>query len=216
MKNNKTEIYKEELSNGSNAKKQKGTLKKIALYIKSLSPVLLAHHPDCEEFDKHTFKIGRYQFCIGCFIGYPAAILGIFAIFYLNLIDILDAIYFFYISIILMATFILSLLNLTKIKSIKIIQKALIGLGASFMFWYIWTLPNSFTMNFLIFNIVFSLLLTVFNAYHGYGLFKICKKCQYKVDWENCPGFEKVNKSFEKYNLSKLFSSKYEKKEVQS
>ncbi|MFX1258009.1 MAG: hypothetical protein ACFFAN_09125 [Promethearchaeota archaeon] len=190
-----------------------GKLKKFILYIASFKPILLSHHPNCTNYNKHTFKIGKYRFCIGCFIGYTTAIIGIFAISFLNLVEIIDIRYFFYISIVLMSTFILSPLNLTKFKSIKIIQKTLIGIGAAFMFWYIWTLPNSFTMNFLIFNIVFGLLLMIFNAYHGYGFFKTCKKCEYKFNWENCPGFEKVYKNFAKYNLSGMFISKNKRNE---
>ena len=33
--------------------------------------LMLAHHPNCETFDSHVFKIGKLRLCRGCFLSYP-------------------------------------------------------------------------------------------------------------------------------------------------
>ena len=94
-----------------------------------MKPFLLSHHPDCDKFAiNHTINVGKYRFCIGCFVGYPTAIIGILAFYFLNLVNLLDSLFLLVIALILLATFFLSPLNLTKIKTIKIIQKFLINI----------------------------------------------------------------------------------------
>ena len=177
-----------------------------------MKTLLLSHHPVCEKFGNHTINIGKYRFCIGCYVGYPSALIGIIIIPLLNLVDIFNSFCFLITALVLISAFILSPLNLTKIKAIKIIQKFLIGLGSAFLFWYIWTLQNPFFLNFFYFILVFGLLLILLNVYHGYGFLKICKKCEYSMDWNNCPGFKKINECFEKHNINFAFNAQ-EKKE---
>lgn len=170
-----------------------------------MKPILLSHHPSCDKFGKnHTINVGKYQFCIGCFVGYPIAIIGILAIYYLNLVKSFDSIFFFIVGIVLISSFALSPLNLTKVKAIKIFQKVLIGIGSAFLFCWIWSLPNPFLINMLYFTMVFGFLLTMLNAYHGYGLYHICKKCEYSLDWQNCPGFKDIFECIEKHELKKI------------
>jgi len=157
---------------------------------KIIKRLILTHHPNCDKFKNHTFKIGKYHFCIGCFIGYPTALVGIFVIQFLNLVKSFDSIYFISIALPLIATFLLSPLNLTKLKSIKFIQKFFIGLGSSFLFWWVWSLPNPIHINILIFFLIFSPLMMALNAYHAYGLYKTCKRCEYAMNWNSCPGFK--------------------------
>lgn len=162
----------------------------ILAYFKVFKPILLSHHPNCDRFKNHIIKIGNLKFCIGCFIGYPSAIISIFIIFFLKSIIQIESIFFLWIGIIFLSFFVLSPFNLTKIKFIKIIQKALIGIGAAFLFWWIWTLPNSFFDNFMLYLIIFGIILTILNLYHAYGFFRVCKKCNYSLNWKNCPGFK--------------------------
>jgi len=55
------------------------------LTLKSFFPLFLSHHPECKHFKGHTIKVGKVRLCIGCFIGYPSAILGIFLIYVIDL-----------------------------------------------------------------------------------------------------------------------------------
>jgi len=167
---------------------------KLTNHLSNLKPLILSHHPDCDKFKNHTFKIRKSKLCIGCFVGYPTAILGILIIWVSNLLNLFVSVHFLSIGISLLSSFILSPLKLTKIKSIKIIQKLLIGIGAAFMFWGVWSLPNPFAFNFLLFFFTFGILIIILNGYHVYGLYRICKKCEYSFDWDACPGFKPIYK----------------------
>lgn len=169
--------------------------------------MILSHHPECEQFKNHTIKIGKNRFCIGCFVGYPSAIIGILALYFLNFGAILSSNDFLIFGIFLLSSFILSPLNLTKAKLVKIVQKVLIGFGSAFLFWWIWTLSNVFIQNLFFFLGVFGFLLIILNAYHMYGMHKICKKCEYKLDWDDCPGFKTLNLYLKQNNLPKVFRS---------
>ena len=193
------------LNSNSNKNNQICIVKKLILYIRSLKPIVLSHHPNCDKFKEHTFKIGKYQFCIGCFIGYPVAILGVLIIFLFNLTNIMESTLLFITGIILMSTFILSPLKLTKFKVIKIIQKILFNLGGAFLFWWIFTLPNHFFINFLLFFLVFGIALALVNAYHAFSFYRTCKKCEFSLDWENCPGFKALFEYCKINNLPNLF-----------
>ncbi len=187
-------------------KNNKRKINNFVLLLKILKPILLSHHPSCKTFENHTFKIGKRKFCIGCFIGFPTAILGIIVIYYSKLVNVLDSKVLLMASMIFLASFILSPLNLTKIKIIKIIQKFLIGLGSTFLFWWIWTLQNLFIINLLYFLVIFCLLLTILTGYHAYGFYATCKKCQYSLNWKICPGFKDFIEYLEKNNLPNIFN----------
>jgi len=178
---------------------------KLKLYYRSLKPILLSHHPNCEKFKKHTFKIGKHDYCIGCFIGYPFAILSVIILFFVNLVINLNSQFLFITGVILMSSFFLSPLKLTKNKVIKIIQKSLFNIGGAFLFWWIFTLPNPFIMNFILFFFLFSILLSLVNAYHAFSFYKTCKKCEFSLEWERCPGFRELFQYCETNNLPNLF-----------
>jgi len=188
------------------SKDNKRKINNFVLFLKIFKPILLSHHPSCKTFENHTFKIGKHKFCIGCFIGFPTAIIGIIVIYYSKLVNVLDSKVLLMTSMIFLASFILSPLNLTKIKIIKIIQKFLIGLGSAFLFWWIWTLTNLFIINLLYFLGIFSLLMTILTGYHAYSFYSTCKKCKYSRDWKICPGFEDFIKYLEKNNLPNIFN----------
>lgn len=199
-------ITQEDFTNIATSNPNKTKLRSFHVYLKCIKPILLSHHPDCESFGKnHTINIGKYRFCIGCFVGYPSAIIGILAIYFLNLFKTFNLVFLFYISLILLSSFFLSPLNLTKIKTIKIFQKILLGLGSAFLFWYIWFLPNSFVVNFVYFILLFGILFLLLNVYHAYGFYKVCKKCKHSMNWNNCPGFKRINECFQNHNVDFAF-----------
>ena len=154
--------------------------------------ILISHHPECEEFKNHTLNFGNFRFCIGCFIGYPTAILAIIILNLFKIQLLFDPITLLFIGLIFLSLFILSPLNLTKYKGIKIFQKFCIGLGSAFLFWWIWTLTSDIVANLILFIIIFSSIILILNGYHAYSFLKICKICKYKTNWYNCPGFKSV------------------------
>ncbi|MBD3255740.1 MAG: hypothetical protein GF383_11655 [Candidatus Lokiarchaeota archaeon] len=185
-------------------KKQK--IKEILTYAWCFLPLLLSHHPDCNNFRGHTLKCGKFKLCIGCFVGYPVAIITYLIMRTFNLAKYFPHDSLFIISIIFLSTFVLSPLNLTKIKIIKVAQKAFIGVGAAFLLVWIRNLPNPRMTNLLIMFIVFSLIIFVLNLYHVYGFLKTCYKCETPFDWGNCPGFDEIRVRMKNYGLFNFLS----------
>ena len=162
---------------------------RIKLSYNKIKPILLRHHPLCEEFaDDHTFKLKGVDFCIGCFIGYPAAIITIIVLPLISMTAILSPRDLLIFSLLFLSTFLFSVFGLTKRKGLKILSKITVGIGAAFLFWSIFTLPNDFLVNFLTFCLTFFVLLLFLNGYHTYGVLKICKNCKFEADWRRCPG----------------------------
>ena len=183
-------------------KKRRNKIVTGILAVSAFWPLLLSHHPECDKFDNHTINIGKLRFCIGCFIGYPTAIIGIILIDLLNFSNIIPTDYFLIISIIFISTFFMSPLHLTRVKLVKIIQKFLIGLGASFLFWWIWSLPNPQLTNYFIFIYTFSIILGVLNFYHILGFLGTCYKCDTPFSWGKCSGFETIRSNLTEYKVN--------------
>ncbi len=154
--------------------------------------ILLSHHPECDEYKNHTIKIGTLRFCIGCYIGYPTAIIGIVLFHVFKIYLLFNSTTLLLFGIIFFSFFILSPLNLTKIKAVKIIQKFFIGIGSVFLFWWIWTFSSNIFVNLLNFILIFGILIVILNGYHAYNFLKTCKNCEYNANWKVCPGFHTI------------------------
>ena len=183
----------------------------------SFWPLLLAHHPQCANFNGHTLNFGRVRLCIGCFVGYPTAYISIFIIYYLNLLNIIPYQSFLVIGLILLSTFFLSFTNLTKIKIIKVIQKIFIGIGAAFLFWWIWSRDAPISVRYYTFSLIFGLIVGILNLYHAYGFFIKCYKCNTPFAWGSCAGFKFIRDYQAKYNLRNIFEEmdNYSKRLIQ-
>jgi hypothetical protein len=104
---------------------------------RKIRSILLNHHPEREKFKNHTIKLVSCHFCIGCFVGYPTAIIGIllfrifefYALFNPNTLLLLGTAFLLFL--------LLSPLNLTNQNVVKIFQKLCIALGSIFLFWWI-------------------------------------------------------------------------------
>ena len=181
--------------------KKRSKLSETFLIIKSFGSFLLRHHPDCVNFKGHTIKLRKHEFCIGCFIGYPTSFITILILGFFKLNEIIPSNYLINLGILFMSTFFLSFTRVTNIKIVKIIQKIFIGFGSALIFWGIFSLNFTFFINYIIFLLVFSILLTVLNIYHAYGLYNECKKCEFQFKWGQCSGFEAIRNNLRKYNL---------------
>ncbi|MFW9951652.1 MAG: hypothetical protein ACFFKA_16170 [Candidatus Thorarchaeota archaeon] len=192
------------LTKESNRTKKK-RLKTIRSSIVSILPFLLSHHPECKKFKGHTLRIGKLNFCIGCFIGYPTAIISINVINLFNIRNFLSLQYFLIIGITLLLTFLLSFTGITKIKLIKVLQKIFIGIGASFLYWGIWYQSTPVLERYITFSIVFGLIITLLNLYHVYGFWSTCYKCETPFGWDECDGFFKIRENLRKNQLNNFF-----------
>lgn len=177
------------------------------LYIWSFLPLLFSHHPNCSQFNGHTIKIKNIRLCIGCFVGYPTALISIVLIGFFNLHKLFPQEILFLFGISFLSTFILSILNLTRNKIIKIFQKFLVGLGSAMIFWWIMTLPNPEILNLIISFMTLIILVVLLNIYHTYGSYKMCKKCDTPFAWSSCEGFELIREKLYKYDLNNIFES---------
>jgi len=180
---------------------KRSKLSKSFLIIKSFGSFLLRHHPECVNFKGHAIKLRKHEFCIGCFIGYPTSFITILILGFFKLNEIIPSNYLINLGILFMSTFFLSFTRVTNIKIVKVIQKIFIGFGSALIFWGIFSLNFTFFINYIIFLLVFSILLTVLNIYHAYGLYNECKKCEFQFKWGQCSGFEAIRNNLRKYNL---------------
>ena len=100
--------------------------------IKKYGHLFFSHHPSCSHYEDHTLNFPklRLRLCIGCFIGYPSALISILLGIYFIYPAISQKIYILLFCIFLFLFQFLSLTKLTEIKPIKITQKFLIGFGA--------------------------------------------------------------------------------------
>lgn len=184
---------------------KKEIFRNVIIHVFSFWPLLLAHHPECVRFKGHTLNFGKIHLCIGCFVGYPSAVISIFLISFFNLSRFIPYPSFLGIGIVLLSTFFLSIINLTKFKIVKIMQKILMGIGASFIFWWIWYGDSPFNVKFYTFYITFSVIVAILNFYHVYGFLIKCYKCSTPFAWGSCSGFKFLRKYQTKYNLRNLF-----------
>jgi len=181
--------------------------KSALLTLKSFLPLIISHHPECEHFKGHTIKLGRVRLCIGCYIGYPSAILGILLIDILNLRSFFSLQAFQNIGILFLLFFFLSFTGITNIKIIKIVQKFLTGIGSSFLFWSIWYQPISYNERYFTFATVFGLIIAVLNLYHVYGFYRNCHRCDTPFGWHVCTGFESIRLKVRSNNLGNFFET---------
>jgi hypothetical protein len=153
------------------------------------SSYIWAHHPICPDFRDHTLNIGKYRLCIGCFIGYPAAILGIVLTVFI-FPKIMDNITLIIISVLCESAVSWSLFTWTKHKWIKIGQKFVFGFGAGiflaygflYLVWDLW-------IRIIIVMVVFFNLNAIMFALHYRSHWKICAQCQLPKQGKFCPGY---------------------------
>ncbi len=170
-------------------KKEKKTgilhiLKKYKYYI-------FAHHPKCDKFNNDTFRIGSTEFCIGCFIGYPSALIGIFIGYFAFFLPKFNPIILIAGSFLMMCTILLSFTTLTEIKVVKIFQKFFVGLGSGiFIGTAYFIIPGGHLLK--IFATLLSILLLNFpiQVLHYRNMNKKCDACEYEPGWNQCLGFQ--------------------------
>ena len=190
------------------------------MYTKCFIPIFLTHHPECEKFKGHTIKCRGKEFCIGCFIGYPTAIIALPILTLVEINKLIPSHFLFLMSIISISTFFLNPLHLTKNKTIKIVQKFLIGFGAALLIIWIMGLPQPRSSNIITVLIVFNILLVLLNLYHAYGILHTCYNCETPFDWGKCSGFCTIRTRMERYNLNNFllnledFSNKIKERRI--
>ena len=167
-------------------------IEKLRHNIRVLKPLLLSHHPNCKEFHGHTIRIGKYDFCIGCFFSYIGVFVMLLIFYWTNLSQVVSKTTIFIWGIILSFSYILSIIGLTKIKIIKIMSKISMGIGLTLIVISIWNID--FSISFKIFTILIfiNIATTSMNIYRFWQMGKVCDNCEYHHDWDNCPGMGEI------------------------
>ncbi|MFX0073572.1 MAG: hypothetical protein ACFFAO_21045 [Candidatus Hermodarchaeota archaeon] len=169
----------------------KQKISRLNLYFSDLKPILLSHHPNCENFDKHVYHLGKYRLCIGCFTFYPMILITI--IFTLLFIELnwYTSFLLYFISFIFFSPIILNILGLTKYKVLKIFSKVSTGIGVGLYIVSVLFLPV-----FFIFKILALIPINGFIGIISYirtkHIVKECQLCKYKGDWNTCPAMKPI------------------------
>ena len=150
----------------------------------------LSHHPKCENFKNHTFSLFGSKFCIGCFIGYPSAILGLIVATQLIEISEKYSELVFWMGIGFTLSILLSFTSLTEIKSIKMAQKIFMGFGSGCFLTYLFYIPGVPTVLKWV-TVIFTAftLNLVMNVVHYRSHNKVCDECQFQPHQEGCNGY---------------------------
>lgn len=164
----------------------------------ALLPFLLSHHPMCSFFHNDTYRIFGREFCLGCSITYPSALLFF-------IIILLTRSYrsfpepVFHQSILLLASMIFGSLQLVKYRSerrglsFKILIKVLLGASMAGAAIWVLTIPAPVWI-ILLFLIAGLVLLSFIGSFRLMYVNRICSGCIYHGDWDICFGFRGLNR----------------------
>ena len=184
----------QDLENNIDPVTKRSFKERIQRHYRALKPILLSHHPLCDEFQggNHTFRLFDKDFCIGCFITYPTALIFYIIGYLSGLFSILSTPNLWYIGFGGCSIYLLSILGLAKKKNIKIFTKIIIGIGIAFCVAAIWSLPYDFVINFILMSLFFMAGHIFINSIRAWHIYKTCKACKYEFDWKICPGMSSI------------------------
>lgn len=184
-------------------KKIKAKIARIRLFFSDIKPILLSHHPNCEQFSNHVYHLKNYQLCIGCFTFYPIVIL----VFILTSLFVNTNIYYlinlFYISFLFFTPLILNILGLTRFKVLKILSKISIGIGTGFQVTFIIFFPYFHILMKIFFLLDVNMVVGVIAYIRGNQIKKDCLDCEFKGDWSKCPGMKPITEKLYEHGFKK-------------
>ncbi len=170
---------------------------RIAQAIKPLlgdfKSLFFAHHPACARFTNHTINIKSYRFCIGCYIGYPSALLSFMLWYFAVFPNHSPSYLFLLIGIIGLLPMLLSFTNLPEHKWIKILQKFSLGFSAGLLLAYGFVLmkPQTIWQMIILFMGITTIIITPIGLLHYRTMVATCKNCDdkwhpIKCDRDHC------------------------------
>ncbi|NHK32674.1 MAG: hypothetical protein FK730_15090 [Asgard group archaeon] len=219
---------KEELQNDQSTKDHKdGAFKNIlkGLFKWSTIQLLLAHHPDCKEYESHVFKIGKLRLCRGCTLSYPPAYaLPLIFIFWQTAQDffLAKALWFhnllwFTLGFILLT--IITLITRRYSKIINDIYKFTRGALLGFLFIVVIGEVRTSTWYLAIISGVMILSgLFYLSVKRGKDMEKTCNECEWGAEFYSCPGWKDLSDNFQLSPTptinNKQIEANYETKEL--
>ena len=182
------------------SKKKEGkilsTLRQIfrAIFSWEAIHLMLSHHPFCEVFDPHVFKIGKLRLCRGCFLSYPPlyALVSIFIFweaarefFLLDAISIMDNLWWFVIGFGIL-TFGARWLGRYSL-FVKDIAKFSRGAWTGFLVMVIISQHWGFKIGAILIVIGG---MTYLSLHRGKDMERTCDECEWHANFQSCPGWD--------------------------
>ena len=166
--------------------------------------LFLAHHPDCEEFESHVFKIGKLRLCRGCALSYPPAYaLPLIFIFWQVAQDffLAKALWFHNFFWFTIGFFLLTEITLFTRKFSKIINDLYkIARGSLLGFLFIVVIGEARTQTWYISLIAGVMILGglfYLSMKRGKEMEQTCNECEWGAQFHVCPGWKEVSETFE-------------------
>ena len=175
---------------------------RFRLLVSDFKPILLSHHPNCDQFSSHVYHIGKYKFCIGCFTLYPFILITIILTLLLVELNIYNLIMLYLISLVFFTPIILNIIGLTKYKFLKIFSKAFNGIGVGFHVVSVIFLPFPIIIKILVL-VEINFIIGVIAYIRSNHIKKKCLKCEYEGDWDNCPAWKPIRDKLYEHGFRK-------------
>ncbi len=159
----------------------------------------LAHHPECETFEDHVFKIGKLRLCRGCTLSYPPMYaLVLMFIFWPGARDFLTSIglwipNLWWFTIGFGATGALALLLRKYSFIINDIYKFCRGAFAGFLVTVILSQHWGFKIGAVVILMGAMVLLSM---HRGKEMEKTCEECEWNANFDACPGWADITQPF--------------------
>ena len=165
---------------------------KKRLFYEILENYMFTHHPDCNPYSSHVWTIGHWKFCKSCSTGFIMLNL-LFLIFFINISLtklFSNMVVDFTFIVILLPFSLLYLLDSFGNKFVHSIVRIMFPLFAITLFISFIFITNPFVKILLLGWILIGIVL-MFKR-RKTKMMKICTDCEYKADFDHCPGFEKL------------------------
>ena len=172
-------------------KKIRQKFSRFRLLLSDFKPILLSHHPNCDEFSGHVYHLGKRRLCIGCFTFYPVIIITIILTLLFIDLNIYNLIIMYLISPIFFIPIIFSVIGLTKYRFLKIFSKASNGIGVGLHLVSVFLLPFPLFVKILTL-LEINFLIGAIAYIRANRLKKDCIKCDYQGNWDHCPGMKNI------------------------
>jgi len=172
-------------------KKLKLRFSRFRLLLSDLKPIMLSHHPNCDDFSVHVYHLGKRRLCIGCFTFYPVIIITIILSLLFVELDVYNLVIMYLISFIFFIPIILSVIGLTKYRFLKIFSKASNGIGVGLHLVSVFLLPFPLIVKILTL-LEINFLIGAIAYIRANRIKKDCSKCDYQGNWDDCPGMKNI------------------------
>jgi len=153
-----------------------------------------AHHPTCNLFKNHVYKIKNIWICKGCAITYPLSFITFIIAFIVHL-ELSTAL------TMTLAMFSISIVTTLGIlpSKLALIKRIIVGIFAGLYFYYFVSIGKLeiFIIGLFLFYFIFLFFILI----RYINLTKICQNCVYESDWEKCEGFFELKKELFKNTI---------------